>query len=279
MTNLIRKNKTLKSLLRNFDSLAVAFSGGVDSTFLLAMAYEMFQDKDKLIAITAVSPIHPKTDVDTAKAFTKKFGIRHLLIHSTEMDFSEFVANTPDRCYLCKKIIFNQIVSAALTRGIKTVAHGINVDDEKEFRPGMKAAREINICAPLLDAGLAKNDIRMLSKEMGLSIWDKPASGCLATRIPYGERVTQEKLNMIEASETVLAGQGFSHCRVRHYGEMAKVEVPAYDIDRLLSPSIRTVIIDALKKIGFLYVTLDMEGYDSGRLNRSLISKPDVSNP
>jgi pyridinium-3,5-biscarboxylic acid mononucleotide sulfurtransferase len=254
--------------------MAVAFSGGVDSTFLLARAYEMISDKNKLIAITAVSPIHPKTDVNAAKAFTKRSGIRHLLIHSTEMDFPGFIANTPDRCYVCKKIIFKQIIETAMAHGIRTVAHGINVDDEKEFRPGTKAAREMNIRSPLLDAGLTKQDIRMLSKEMGLSIWNKPASGCLATRIPYGETVTQEKLNMIETAETFLAGQGFFHCRVRHYGELAKIEVPVRDLEQLLSPSIRTVIIDAFKKIGFMYVTLDMEGYDSGRLNRSLKSKP-----
>ena len=142
----------------------------------------------------------------------------------------------------------------------------------------MKAACELNIRAPLLDAGLTKHDIRRLSKDMGLSTWNKPSSGCLATRIPYGETVTREKLNMIEVSEALLAGQGFFHCRVRHYGELAKIEVPAHDLDLLLSPSTRTVIIDALKKAGFLYVTLDMEGYDSGRLNRSLVSKPDTSN-
>ncbi|MGB9500023.1 MAG: ATP-dependent sacrificial sulfur transferase LarE [Dissulfuribacterales bacterium] len=279
MTNVIQKNKTLKFLLSNIDSLAVAFSGGVDSTFLLTRAHEVIQDKNKLIAITAVSPIHPETDIKVAEAFVKKIGIRHLIIHSTEMDFSEFVANTPERCYVCKKIIFKQIIDVAMAHGIGAVTHGINVDDEKEFRPGMKAARELNIRSPLLDAGLTKHDIRMLSKDMGLSTWDKPASGCLATRIPYGETITLEKLNMIEASEVFLAGQGFSHCRVRHYGEMAKIEVPARDLDRLLNPSTRTLIIDALKKVGFLYVTLDMEGYDSGRLNRSLVSEPDTSNP
>ncbi len=277
MNNLILKKKNLESGLRKLDSLAVAFSGGVDSTFLLAVASKIFQDKGQFVAITAQSPVHPQKDVSIAELFAKEYNINHLIIHSGEMDSFAFTANSPDRCYVCKKIIFGQITKSAAELGIYHIAHGVNVDDQSDYRPGMKAAREMNILSPLLDAGLTKNDIRQLSKEMGLTTWDKPASGCLATRIPYGETIDLKKLNMVETSETVLSDLGFKNCRVRHYGELAKIEVLSDHIDRLLISSVRNQIINQFKKIGFLYITLDLEGHQSGRLNRSVPADVDTS--
>jgi len=275
MNGLILKKKNLESRIDKLDSLAVAFSGGVDSTFLLAVAAKIFQDKgknDHFLAITADSTIHPRQDIRTAESFTKNNHIHHMIVSTDEMNSAEFTSNGPDRCYVCKKVIFGNITRIAADQGIHSVAHGVNVDDQGDYRPGMKAAQELNILSPLLDAGMTKDDIRQLSKQMALPTWDKPASGCLATRIPYGETIDQKKLNMVEASETILFGLGFKNCRVRHYGELAKIEVPCNDIDHLLNPSVRNKIINQLKNVGFLYITLDLEGHFSGRLNRSVIS-------
>lgn len=276
MNNLILKMKTLESGLGKLDSLAVAFSGGVDSTFLLAVAAKIFQgnDKngksDKLLAITAKSPVHLQKDVSDAELFAKEHNIHHMIVCTDEMNSAEFTSNPPNRCYVCKKIIFRKISEMAAERGINHLAHGVNVDDQGDYRPGMKAALEMNILSPLLDAGLTKNDIRQLSKQMRLPTWDKPASGCLATRIPYGQAIDMKMLNRVELSENVLADLGFKNCRVRNYGELAKIEVPPAEIEALLSLPIRQRIIEALKKIGFLYVSIDLEGYQSGRLNRSV---------
>ena len=275
MNDLNLKKKNLESGLLQLDSLAVAFSGGVDSTYLLAVAAKIFQDKDKndkFVAITAASPVHPPKDVLLAESFTKENHIHHKIIHSGEMDSPTFTVNSPDRCYVCKKVIFGQISKVAADLEIVNVAHGANLDDQGDYRPGMKAAKEMNILSPLLDAGLTKNDIRQLSKEMGLSTWDKPSSGCLATRIPYGEPINLKKLKMIEKAEIILSDMDFKTCRVRYYNELAKIEVPSDDIDKLLNLSVRSHIIDELKKIGFLHISIDMEGYQSGRLNRSVVA-------
>ncbi|MCK5784771.1 MAG: ATP-dependent sacrificial sulfur transferase LarE, partial [Desulfobacterales bacterium] len=236
MNDLILKKKKLESGLRSLDSLAVAFSGGVDSTFLLAIAAKIFQATgkgDPLVAVTAVSPVHPQYDVQLAELFAKENHIFHRIIRTDEMDSAVFTSNFPDRCYVCKKIIFEHIKKVATDLGIRHIAHGVNVDDQGEYRPGMKAAMEMNILAPLLDAGLTKNDIRQLSKEMGLPTWDQPASGCLATRIPYGETINLKKLKMIEKAEIILSDRGFKTCRVRYYNELAKIEVPLDDIEKL----------------------------------------------
>ncbi|MBC2716558.1 MAG: ATP-dependent sacrificial sulfur transferase LarE [Desulfobacteraceae bacterium] len=279
MNDLNLKKKILESGLRKLDSLAVAFSGGVDSTFLLAVAAKIFQGNrknQKFVAITAVSPVHPQKDVSIAESFANENHIHHKIIYSGEMDAPAFTVNLPDRCYVCKKIIFGQINKIAADLGIRHVAHGVNVDDQSDYRPGMRAAREMNILSPLLDAGLTKKDIRQLSKEMGLSTWNKSASGCLATRVPYGEPINLKKLKMIEKAEIILSDMGFKTCRVRYYNELAKIEVPSDDIGRLLNPSLRHHIIEELKKIGFLYISIDMEGYQSGRLNRSVVSESEI---
>lgn len=252
--------------------MAVAFSGGVDSSFLLAMAAEVIEDKNQLVAVTAVSPVHPFTEVESAQSFAAGRGIRHVMVYSEEMKSSEFVANPPNRCYVCKKIIFPPILKLAGRLGIKHVAHGVNLDDLAEFRPGLKAACELGIIAPLVEAQLSKADIRILSRHMGLSTWDKPSSGCLATRIPYGRTITEKKLKMVAVAEEALKDLGFSRCRVRYYDELAKIEVAPEDFSKLMTPFVRSEIIARFKNIGFLYIAFDIEGYQSGRLNRSLES-------
>lgn len=250
--------------------MAVAFSGGVDSTFLLSEAYDLADDKSRVIALTADSPIHPKRETESAESFCREKGIRHFIIETVEMGSPEFVANDSNRCYACKKIIFSSIIEAAQRLGVHHVAHAVNTDDLSEFRPGIKAAEEMRVLAPLAEAGLGKSEIRLLSRQKGLANWDKPASGCLATRIPYGQTITAEKLQKIDSAEQALADLGFSGCRVRYYGDLAKIEVPPEDLAKIMENPVRDAVVSLFKKIGFLYISLDIEGYASGRLNRSL---------
>ncbi len=278
MSDLILKRKKLDLILKKNNSMAVAFSGGVDSTFLLATAKKVFSDKDRLLAISAASPVHCQHDIESAALFAKENNIRHLIVPTREMASDQFIQNSSDRCYICKRIIFQQIFETARNNGIQAVTHGVNADDAGDYRPGLKAAQEMNVLAPLAEAGLTKNDIRQLSKEMGLATWDKPSSGCLATRIPYGEPITPAKLIRVEAAEKVLLDLDFTHFRVRNYGETAKIEVPAEDIEKLLKPSVRSHIVNEFKKIGFLYVTMDLEGFASGRLNRSILRAVERNN-
>ena len=269
------KKQKFEAWLKQTGSLAVAFSGGVDSAFLLAVAANAISDKDKLLAVTETSPLHPGAEVAFARSFAATLNVRHVTIDAGMMTSPEFTANPPNRCYLCKRAILSRIIEAAENFGIRNVAHGVNVDDLGDFRPGMKAARELNIHAPLLEAGFTKQGIRRLSREMGLPTWNKPSSGCLATRIPYGHSIDLKKIQVIDASEVFLRALGFGGCRVRHYGELAKIEVSIRDADRLRAPGIRHRVIKAFREIGFLYVSLDLEGFGSGRLNRSITSKPD----
>jgi uncharacterized protein len=274
MNDLVVKSRRLADIIKEYDSLAVAFSGGADSTFLLAFASKVFQSENidaRLLAVTAVSQIYPEKDVQAAALFAKENGICHQVIHTQEMASSEFLKNSRLRCYVCKKIIFARMREVAEKFGIGAVAHGVNADDTKDFRPGLKAAREMDISAPLAEAGLTKNEIRMLAREMGLAVWDKPASGCLATRIPYDQSITSSKLRQIAAAEQVLADLGVQSCRVRHYGETAKIEVPDQDMEKIIQPTVRTHIVEKFRKIGFLYISMDLEGFASGRLNRSVL--------
>ncbi|MFZ2632388.1 MAG: ATP-dependent sacrificial sulfur transferase LarE [Desulfosalsimonadaceae bacterium] len=266
------KKQALESWLKQIGSLAVAFSGGVDSTFLLSVAANVISDRDKLLAVTETSLLHPGADVTFARSFAARLNVRHVTIDAGMMIDPEFTANPPNRCYLCKRVILSRIIEAAANLDIHNIAHGVNVDDLADFRPGMAAAKELNVHAPLLEAGFTKQDIRRLSREMGLPTWNKSSSGCLATRIPYGQSIDLKKIQAIAASEAFLRTLGFGDCRVRYYGELAKIEVSIRDADRLRAPGIRHRVVKAFREIGFLYVSLDLEGFGSGRLNRSIPS-------
>jgi uncharacterized protein len=263
-----KKKQALLDNLRALDSLLVAFSGGVDSTFLLAMAREALGKK--VLAVTAHSIVYPRSETEEAVTFARLQGIEHVLLASGSSHLPEFVANTPERCYFCKKYLFGRLREIAEQRGIRTIAHAANMDDFGDYRPGWKAAVEMEGIAPLVDARLTKEEIRFLSREMGLATWNKPSMACLASRIPYGESITETKLGMIAEAEREVASHGFTQYRVRVHGPVARIELPLSDMNRIMEPDMRERIVAKLKELGFLYVTLDLEGYVTGSMNRAL---------
>ncbi|NVL89427.1 MAG: ATP-dependent sacrificial sulfur transferase LarE [Desulfobacterales bacterium] len=266
--SITQKKERLIHQVRDAGSLLVAFSGGVDSSLLLTLAHEALGKR--AVAATADSEIYPVRERDAAVKFTKDRGIEHIVFQSEETGIPDFVSNGPDRCYHCKSSLFQRLVKIAEERGIKHVAHGANADDIEDYRPGLQAAKEMGIVAPLVDAGLRKQDIRFLSKEMGLSTWDKPAMACLATRIPYGSPVTAEKLKMIKEAEAFLFERGVRQCRVRHHGSVARVEVEVPELRMIMADDLRKAIVHKFREIGFLHVAVDLEGYVSGSMNRAL---------
>ena len=265
-SHLKSKRKHLVALLKQFDSLMVAFSGGVDSTFLLSMAHEVLQNN--LIAITADSPLHPEWEKKEAIEFAKNLGVKHLIVLSKEMNLAEFRKNPKDRCYICKKMLFEDLLSIAKDQGIEHISHGATVDDLDDFRPGFIAAKEWGIKAPLIDAKLTKDDIRILSKEMNLKTWNKPSMACFATRIPYGKLITKKNLKMVARAEKTILDLGFTSCRVRLHDKMARIEINLEELEKILDPKNRIIIIDKFRKIGFLYVAVDLEGYTHGSMNK-----------
>ena len=268
---ILNKKEKLISILRLCDNLIVAFSGGVDSTFLLHVANEVIEGN--VVAVTAQSPLHPERETEFTKKFAKSLGIKHIIMQSREMRRPDFVANTKDRCYACKKLLAEDLLKLASEMGIKHVAHGANMDDLDDYRPGFKAAVEMGIIAPLMDAGMTKKDIRMLSKKMDLDTWDKPSMACLASRIPYGTLITDEALSKIDRAEQFVLSLGFISCRVRYHNEVARIEVSPGDFKRLFDEKTRMAIISKFKEIGFLYISMDMEGYIEGSMNRSFYKK------
>ena len=262
------KKERLVQQLRDIDSLVIAFSGGVDSSLLLAVAHETLAEG--AVAATATSEIYPVKEKDEAVRFSRDRGIEHIVFHSHEASLPAFVSNGPERCYHCKKSLFQELVEIAASRGIEHVAHGANVDDLDDYRPGLRAAAEMGIMAPLSDAGLKKQDIRFLSREIGLDTWDKPAMACLATRIPYGNPITSEKLRMIEEAETFLLERGFGQCRVRHHGSVARIEVVSEELKMMRRDDLTKAIVNRFRDIGFCHISVDLEGYVSGSMNRAL---------
>ena len=268
MNHLTEKRDRVLSILEGYGSLLVAYSGGVDSSFLLAMACNALNTK--LIAVTAVSPLYPEWETREASDFAKSLGVEHLIIQSKIMQRADFISNTKERCYLCKKHLIEDLLKISNDRGIEYVAHGANIDDLDDFRPGFAAAQEMGIKAPLVDAGLTKNDIRRLSKQMNLTTWNKPPMACLASRIPYGTPITVSNLKMVDQAEQVLFGLGFIGFRVRVHGKVARIEVDFRDIERIIDQKTRSLVVEKLRKIGFSHVAVDLEGYHQGSMNRAL---------
>ncbi len=261
MTDL--KSAKLNSILKELGSFAVAFSGGVDSSFLLHRAHRV--KKSGIIAITIRTPYIPSREINDAVEFAGTHGIKH---HIIDIAFSDLIINNPvERCYLCKKTLFTELMTFARENEYKYVIDGTNADDTGDFRPGMKALKEMGIRSPLLESGLTKMEIRNLSKDDGLDIWEKPAMACLLTRIPYDTEIKEGMLRMIEAAESKLLEKGYPGTRVRVHGDVARIEcLPGY-IEKIIHDPDREHIIQSLKKIGFRYISLDLEGYRTGSLN------------
>src|SRR5579863_34287 len=262
------KQERLLESLRALDSLLVAFSGGADSAYLAWSAHRALGAG--ALAITALSPSFSAHDREQAEAFAFATGIRHEFIETREFENPLYVANNADRCYFCKDELFNRMEAIASERNFSAIAYGLNADDTHDFRPGHRAAHEHCVLAPLLDAGLNKAEIRSLSRHTGLQTWDRPASACLSSRVPYGTSVTPELLRKIERGEAALRELGFRQFRVRAHGELARIELASEEIERGLDPELARRIAARLKEIGFAFVALDLEGYRQGSLNSVL---------
>lgn len=256
----------LKTLLMGLESAVVAFSGGVDSTFLLRTAVEVLGER--VLAVTAVSETYLPGELEEARAMAVLLGVPHRVIHTAELENPAFVANPPDRCYHCKKELFSHLWHLARREGYRWVLDGSNCDDLQDYRPGRRAGQELGVRSPLCEAGLGKEDIRLLSRRMGLPTWDKPALACLSSRIPYGQPLTRERLSQVAEAERYLLAAGFRQVRVRHHGDIARVEVNEDHFDRAVA--LRREIVARLRDLGFTYVTLDLQGYRPGSLNESL---------
>jgi len=259
------KLEKLHGLLTGYGSLLVAFSGGLDSSFLLKVAADVLGDK--AIGVTARSKTYPASEYREAVEFARRIGARQVVIESEELDIEGFTKNPPRRCYFCKKELFTRLQQVAGREGIEYIADGSNADDVHDFRPGMEAAAELGVVSPLKQAGLTKQDIRTLSRRMGLPTWDKPSFACLSSRFPYGQEITPAKLDMVSAAEDFLRELGFRQFRVRHHGDIARIEVPHDDISRMTAPRMRRKVAQKLKQIGYNYVTVDLEGYRTGSMN------------
>ena len=265
---LLEKYDALKKYIKSFGSVAVAFSSGVDSTFLLYASKEALGDQ--AIAVTASSCSFPKRELDEAKAYCKSMGIRHLIVRSDELEIEGFSQNPANRCYLCKKELFEKIREIAGSEGIAEIAEGSNLDDNGDYRPGLIAVAELGIKSPLREVGFTKKEIRTLSRYLGLPTWEKQSFACLASRFPYGETISEEKLRMVDQAEQFLLDMGFHQLRVRIHGDIARIELMPEEFPKILSEAVRSQVNEHLRKIGFHYVTLDIQGYRTGSMNEVL---------
>lgn len=268
-----QKLKQLNSFLCNVDRISIAFSGGVDSNFLLKAAQDIL--KNKVLAITVKSPFFSNREYNEVVEYFKNLKIKHKIIDIDLTKFNEISDNQPDRCYKCKYKMFEEIKKASLEENILYVADGSNIDDLSDYRPGMKALKELGIISPLVDAGINKEEIRFLSQQMGLKSWNKPAYACLASRFPYGQKITKDKLFMVERAEQYLIDIGFQQIRVRHHGDIARIEVGTEERIMFFKDEVLDKVYNKFKDIGFSYTALDLKGYRTGSLNENIMKIAD----
>jgi pyridinium-3,5-biscarboxylic acid mononucleotide sulfurtransferase len=265
----MKKLERLKELVSSYGGLAVAFSGGVDSTLLLEVAHEVLGKR--CLAVIATSSTYPRREYEGALQWVQGRGIKHMVIISEEIDIPGFSDNPPDRCYFCKKELFSKIQHQVACLGISVIADGANSDDTGDFRPGIRAARELGVKSPLMECGLTKKDIRAISREVySLPSADRQSMACMASRIPYGSPITPEKLGQIETVEDFLAKKGFKVYRARHHGDLLRLELGKDDMGLLQNEALASEIVDMAKRTGFVYVTLDLQGFRSGSMNEVL---------
>ncbi len=265
MSEAYEKYEKLKTILREMGSVLVAFSGGVDSTFLLRVAHDLLGGR--AVAFTATSPTYPETEFFESVALAREIGAKQVVVESNELDIPGFAENPRNRCYHCKKALFQLAGANAGELGLGWVADGSNVDDLADFRPGRQAIQELGVRSPLLEAGLGKDDIRLLSRELGLPTWNKQPFACLSSRFPYGTEITPERLRQVGCCEEFLKREGFTTYRVRYHGETARIELGETEMPKLFDPEMRRKIATVFKGAGFTYVALDLEGYRTGSMN------------
>lgn len=263
-----QKYTNLLDDLKAYGSVAVAFSSGVDSTLLLYAAKEAVGEN--AVAFTAISVSFPKREREESVAYCDSLGVKQFQIETNELDIEGFAENPPNRCYICKKALFSQMLALAKKQNMTVLVEGSNVDDDGDYRPGMQAIKELGVASPLRKAGLTKQEIRALSKEFGLPTWDKQSFACLSTRFPYGERITSQKLTMIDEAEQYLMDLGFHQLRVRMHQNMARIELLPEEFARFMQDKVRLAVYDKFKEIGFDYVALDIKGYRTGSMNETL---------
>ena len=268
MISLEQKQARLEALLASYDSVAVAFSGGVDSAYLAKVTYDVLGDR--AVAVTAISESYPARELEESKKLAELIGIRQEFIRTEELQITNYAANPSNRCYFCKSELFTKLKPIAEKYQMRVIVYGANADDVGDHRPGMQAAKDMGIQAPLQDAGMSKEDIRELSRRAGLPTWNKPGFACLASRFPYGTEITSEKLEMVDRAEEFLFELGISQFRVRHHEEIARIEVRPEAMPTILEN--REQIVTHFKEIGYLYVTLDLQGFRSGSMNEALLT-------
>lgn len=272
MLSAVRKKAgRAREIISSFCGAVVAFSGGVDSTLVLKIAAEVMGER--VLAATVHSPLSPPGELERARELAAFLGVRHVVVPGRVLNDPAFRGNPPERCYICKRHVYAFLGELAARSGAEAVLDGANAEDAGDFRPGLQAAREMGVRSPLLEAGLTKDEIRALAREAGLPNWGRPAQPCLATRIPYGELITEEKLERIARAEEFLAGLGFSLVRVRHHGGLARLELSPQEMNRLSDSRLREEINKTLKDYGFFYVTVDLAGFQSGSLNALLVKQ------